>query len=92
MNLTKLDEIYDFENIIGTNFDDFLTGNSQNNILFGLNGSDIIMGNDGDDIINGGYGKNKLDGGNGLDSISYLWLSSMIEINLCYKSAINIDT
>jgi Ca2+-binding RTX toxin-like protein len=64
------------ENIIGSAFDDTITGNDEvnkltggngNDDLFGLGGSDTIEGGDGDDTLDGGDGTDKLFGGAGKD-------------------------
>ena len=39
------------ENVIGTDFDDFLFGNTQNNVITGRKGSDTIDGGAGIDIV-----------------------------------------
>jgi Ca2+-binding RTX toxin-like protein len=46
-------------NIIGSNFDDILTGNAAANILSGGPGNDTLQGNAGDDILIGGAGADK---------------------------------
>ena len=50
------DKVYQFENIIGGNFDDVLIGNTQSNEIYGENGSDIIYGSGGTDALDGGEG------------------------------------
>ncbi|MFK7879001.1 calcium-binding protein [Roseobacter sp.] len=67
------------ENIIGSQYDDFIFGNSLSNQLEGGRGSDNIQaggGNDdvrgdrGNDILAGGDGNDTIRGGNGNDDIS----------------------
>lgn len=67
------------ENVIGTNFNDVLTGNSGDNRLFGLNGHDTLnggSGNDqlsgwsGNDLLIGGAGNDTLTGGDGIDTLT----------------------
>ena len=43
------DQLWDFENVIGSAFADVLTGNDGNNVLAGLAGDDILSGGAGMD-------------------------------------------
>lgn len=43
------DSLYEFENIIGSQFNDTLTGNGANNVISGNRGKDLITGNGGSD-------------------------------------------
>ncbi|MBB3145248.1 Ca2+-binding RTX toxin-like protein [Phyllobacterium trifolii] len=58
-----------FENVVGTNLNDTITGNAGNNILIGLGGNNVLKGMGGDDTLIGGAGINILDGGLGNDRI-----------------------
>ena len=73
------DNISGFENIIGSNLDDILTGNDLANDLtasegadqlYGLAGADTLRGGNGDDYINAGDGNDTVFGGDGNDVIS----------------------
>jgi|GEM_PF-923640 len=55
------------ENIVGTQFNDVLTGGNTNNKVFGWLGNDILNGNGGDDWLRGGLGDDTVDGGDGND-------------------------
>ena len=57
------------ERAIGGFGDDWIFGNSANNILIGRAGNDTIEGGAGDDRINGGEGNDSLSGGDGFDEI-----------------------
>src|SRR5262249_61730823 len=57
----------DVEGVIGTMFNDVLTGNSLNNYLVGLAGDDTLTGASGDDVLLGGAGNDMLTGGDGND-------------------------
>ena len=67
------------ENLIGTAFDDLLTGDDFDNKIYGGAGQDAINGGAGDDFIVGGPGKedafnvygDQLSGGPGEDTVSY---------------------
>ena len=62
-----LDLYFEIENLVGTNFDDHLTGNSGRNILSGLDGDDFIFGYGGIDQLKGGLGNDTIDGGGSSD-------------------------
>ncbi len=55
------------ENLIGSNYDDLLTGNATDNIIQGGAGNDTITGNAGADTLTGGAGNDTLLGGIGAD-------------------------
>jgi Ca2+-binding RTX toxin-like protein len=50
------DNIEEFENIRGSEFDDLLIGNQYNNVLEGRGGNDRMQGDVGNDTLNGGAG------------------------------------
>ena len=63
------DIISNFENIIGSSFNDTLTGNTLANSIAGGLGNDSISGGTGNDILNGETGNDSLLGGDGLDTL-----------------------
>ena len=67
------DSIINIENLIGSNFNDTLTGNFLDNILLGLDGNDILIGDAGDDSLNGGAG---------IDTASYVTAFSRVVVDL----------
>ena len=75
-----IDDIFNIENVIGTKFNDEITGDNNNNILsgnkgddtiYGLNGDDTLNGDAGNDTLSGGLGDDIIDGSVGNDTISY---------------------
>lgn len=64
------DTLSEIENVVGGNFDDFLTGDSNNNILTGGSGGDSLTGGGGDDNLVGGDGNDVLTGGTGNDTLN----------------------
>jgi Ca2+-binding RTX toxin-like protein len=58
-----------FEGLVGTNFDDILSGDDGNNNLSGLDGEDALFGYDGIDRLDGGAGSDTLEGYSGDDLI-----------------------
>ncbi|HHV65998.1 MAG TPA: hypothetical protein GXX46_13195, partial [Peptococcaceae bacterium] len=58
-------------NILGSNYDDTLIGNLENNIINGGAGDDIIKGVGGNNTIIGGAGNDHLYGGSGTDTFVF---------------------
>jgi Ca2+-binding RTX toxin-like protein len=59
---TDQDEPSGIENVIGTAFDDTISGDSQENVFFGGNGDDYLIGYGGRDTLYGGSGDDILYG------------------------------
>lgn len=51
------DMLSNIENIIGSPYDDVLTGDENDNILYGNAGNDILSGGGGNDLLSGGAGE-----------------------------------
>jgi len=73
------DVYYEFENIIGSDFDDTLDGDSGANKIWGgsgadriqgANGNDELYGDAGADTINGNAGDDRITGGAGADRLT----------------------
>ena len=65
------DVIENIENIIGSSWDDWLRGDTNDNILTGGAGDDtLIGGGGGNDELNGGAGDDELNGGEGNDELN----------------------
>ena len=60
------------ENLLGSNFNDSLTDDGNNNIINGGLGNDFLNGGAGDDYLIGGMGNNTLTGGAGADTFQWL--------------------
>ncbi|MET4162487.1 Ca2+-binding RTX toxin-like protein [Marinobacterium sp. MBR-111] len=66
------DAYINFENIIGSDFNDaLLRGNADNNIITGGAGDDDLDGGAGNDVLFGGTGKDDLWGGMGADTFVF---------------------
>ena len=63
------DVITDIENVIGSEYNDFLTGGDGANRLDGGDGGDVLRGGAGDDELRGGAGNDELRGGAGADQL-----------------------
>ncbi|MGI9508108.1 MAG: calcium-binding protein [Geminicoccaceae bacterium] len=61
------DTIQNVENVVGSAYDDRLTGDDGGNVLSGGAGDDVIIGGEGDDTLHGGAGNDFLEGGDGAD-------------------------
>ncbi|UVL85476.1 retention module-containing protein [Pseudomonas sp. B21-028] len=59
------------ENLVGSNFNDTLTGDGASNRIDGGLGHDVLNGGGGDDILIGGLGNNTLTGGSGADTFQW---------------------
>ncbi len=59
----------DIENVMGSMFDDMLTGNDGINHLWGLGGMDSLYGGEGNDYLYGGAGDDMLSGGDEDDTL-----------------------
>lgn len=60
----------EYENAIGSEFGDRITGNALNNIIDGGNGNDTLSGGAGNDTLIGGAGNDTIDGGTGNDILT----------------------
>jgi Ca2+-binding RTX toxin-like protein len=65
------DTLIDIENLLGSQYNDTLTGNAVANILNGGAGNDVLSGGAGNDTLMGGAGKDALTGGAGADIFSF---------------------
>ncbi|UJW73562.1 calcium-binding protein [Rhizobium sp. SL42] len=76
------DILNSIENLVGSSFNDSLSGDAGSNRISGLVGADIINGNAGDDWIDGGVGADVIAGGTGIDTLSYGTSAAGVNINL----------
>ena len=77
------DTYVNVENVVGSDFDDHLTGNAGVNRLTGNAGNDTLSGGDGNDILVGGEGADTLNGGAGVrDAADYKSAASAVTVNL----------
>ncbi|WP_275426640.1 retention module-containing protein [Aeromonas allosaccharophila] len=65
------DSLSNMENLIGSMFNDSLTGDGNANVLSGLAGNDILIGGGGDDMLIGGAGSDTMTGGSGKDTFKW---------------------
>ena len=79
------------EGLIGSAFDDCLTGDGWGNNLVGAGGDDTIRGEGGSDWITPGAGSNMIDGGAGRDMVSFVDLEDTPgRTNLDYRLDIDL--
>jgi Ca2+-binding RTX toxin-like protein len=91
---TDVDTIKNFENVIGTSFNDSITGDGIANSLFGGAGDDTLIGGGGADTLAGGTGNDRLqldwssinlsnlDGGAGTDTVVLTGTGNQTNLNL----------
>ena len=78
-----MNDVYiNIENLIGSQFNDILTGNSDNNVLKGRGGNDFLYPNDGNDMLFGDNGADVyvLDGASGLKMINNYAKDNMTDV------------
>ncbi len=61
--------VENFENMIGSEFDDVIVGNESDNVISGLGGEDILKGREGDDSLVANKGDDRVFGGKGDDEL-----------------------
>lgn len=64
------DRVFGIENVVGSLFDDVLTGDRKANNLSGGYGNDRLTGAGGDDFLNGNVGDDTVIGGTGNDTVA----------------------
>jgi Ca2+-binding RTX toxin-like protein len=79
--LTRIDVV------VGSAFDDTLTGDSQPNALIGLGGNDTLNGGGGYDELTGDAGNDTIDGGAGEDLVYYDYAPNGVHVNLSTGTA-----
>ncbi|RDI58749.1 Ca2+-binding RTX toxin-like protein [Microvirga subterranea] len=58
------------EALVGSSYDDRLTGDDAANVLSGAGGNDVLSGGRGNDSLDGGIGNDTLTGGDGADALT----------------------
>ena len=85
------DLITNVENLVGSDFNDTLSGDGQTNVihagagddtLYGRAGDDNLFGEAGNDYLDGGDGADVIDGGAGFNVASYASASSFVVVDL----------
>lgn len=83
------DTLISITNLIGSAYDDVLTGEGGANGISGLAGNDTIDGSFGDDDLDGGPGNDTIDGGPGRNSANYRGAASGVTVSLSTAAAQN---
>jgi len=76
------DTLADLEEVLGSAYNDILTGSGDDNLLIGGAGNDTISGGEGDDTLIGGAGNDILDGGLDSDTVSYAFDTAGVSVTL----------
>ncbi|WP_317277433.1 hypothetical protein [Kordiimonas aestuarii] len=87
-DIAQGDTLAAIENVIGSDYNDTLTGNAGANVLIGGMGADSLSGGTGNDTLLGGNGDDTLDGGDGED---YLFGGAGNDQLLLNGSACTVD-
>ncbi|MDR6291368.1 MULTISPECIES: calcium-binding protein [Inquilinus] len=69
------DRLFWIENVVGSDFNDQILGDTGTNVLYGQAGADDLYGVGGNDALIGGAGADRLNGGPGTDIFAYLSIS-----------------
>jgi serralysin len=77
------------ENVVGSTFDDRITGSSAVNNLFGEGGNDFLSGLGGNDYLTGGTGDDIINGGTGRDSAGFHFSRVGVSVDLGISGAQN---
>lgn len=77
-----MDDITGIENVVGSYYNDTITGDGSDNYLYGWNGNDTINGAGGDDGIEGADGDDTLSGGAGSDTVYYMFATAGVDVSL----------
>jgi Ca2+-binding RTX toxin-like protein len=83
------DTLKNFEGLIGSAYNDTLTGDADGNQLSGGAGADVLKGLIGDDFLDGGAGSDKLFGDVGSDWASYASATGAVKVSLALGGAQN---
>ncbi len=73
------DKLISIENLVGTNYNDVVSGTHGSNVLKGGGGNDILRGYGGNDLLYGGAGDDVLNGGAGKDAFIFVDGHDVIE-------------
>jgi VCBS repeat-containing protein len=84
---SDLQHVLGLEDVIGTDFDDVLSGDSSANRLAGGTGADKLEGRGGDDLFMGSTGADVIDGGEGIDRLDYSGLDGGVKVDLAAGNA-----
>jgi len=79
------DTFASIENVLGSDFDDFIFGSAVDNVLKGGAGDDRLRGHTGNDTLIGGAGADDLRGGSGIDEVNYEDATVRVNLNLLIK-------
>jgi Ca2+-binding RTX toxin-like protein len=80
------DILINIQNVQGSNYNDSIAGNGEDNFLGGGMGNDALYGGAGEDILMAGEGADYIDGGADTDTITYLTAAAPIQVNLSSRN------
>ena len=82
VSATDIDSIVNFENVLGSVWNDTIVGDSGANSIAGITGNDCLFGGDGADTIASGPGNDTIDGGAGIDLLDIGYTAAASSVNL----------
>ena len=82
----------DNDSLYGDSGNDSLDGGVGNDTLYGGSGNDNLKGGSGDDLLYSGANKDVVDGGSGIDTVSYDYADSAVNIDLHRKKTTGGDS
>jgi Ca2+-binding RTX toxin-like protein len=82
-----IDMLGDVEGLVGSRFDDTLTGDGGNNAIDGGAGSDTVSGRAGDDVLVGSVGDDTIGGGEGFDTADFSASPAAVTVDLASGTA-----
>ena len=81
------DTLSGIEDLYGSQYNDALIGDANDNWLLGDLGNDTLVGGAGDDTIQGDRGNDSLVGGKGMDQADYYSATAAVTVNLTTGTA-----
>ena len=82
-----LEDVLNMEQVIGTEFDDILIGDADNNELSGQSGADVLRGGNGNDTLKGGGGRDRFYGGDGIDTVDFRFEGNAQNVDIASETA-----
>jgi len=76
------DTFTSIENVLGSDFSDYIFGDDAGNLINGDDGNDRLRGDGGEDTLIGGAGADDLRGGSGNDEVNYAHARARVNLDL----------
>ena len=86
------DTLANLNSVVGSDFDDVITGDGRMNLIAGEDGNDTIRSGGGSDMVSGDAGDDVVDGGAGRDVAVYYDSPNGVVVNLGTGKAVGLGT